>query len=234
MSEKKLDKTIKEKFRERFREILSERNWSNEDLLNALSEFEGTPEAVSPKTITNWRTGKSFPHGEMLVPLSNVLGVTIDYLLCVNDYNLVEEALNAVLGKLEESRRIVIVKPVRNNNTINCFMFKSSINWGDMYNSSEQNQYSNYPVSQEYVISSIGNIYTIENYDILGNKETETSETIYSIVNKAVELNKPKLISRIRRAYNKNRPYLGVLGELFTFDEFLRLSYIIGYLAKKK
>ena len=206
-------KPLNYKFGIRLDEILRAKNWESDDLFDAMMGIEGTPETLSEKTIQGWLDCKSVPRGEMLVSLSKALGVTTDYLLCVTDYNIVEDVLNSILGELEKSRRTITVTPLSNINITSKFILSTHINWGGIY-SSEQNHIFSYPVSQEYVISSNGNIYTTENYDILGYKETKETETIYSIVNKAVELNEPKLITRIRTAYNKNRPFLGALGEL--------------------
>lgn len=36
---------------------------------------------VSEKTVDRWRLGRSAPHAEILVPIADTLGVTLDWLL---------------------------------------------------------------------------------------------------------------------------------------------------------
>ena len=62
----------------RIREIRTERGLSQEKMGEAL--------AVSQDTISLWEKGKSIPTAEYLIAIAQQFDVSVDYILCLQDY----------------------------------------------------------------------------------------------------------------------------------------------------
>ena len=62
----------------RIREIRTERGLSQEKMGEAL--------AVSQDTISLWEKGKSTPTAEYLIAIAQQFDVSVDYILCLQDY----------------------------------------------------------------------------------------------------------------------------------------------------
>lgn len=70
---------------------------------------------VTDKAISRWETGKGYPEVSMLIPLSNVLGVSVNELL--SGERIEEDKI------IDNSNRVIVENMKKSNNTINTLYY---------------------------------------------------------------------------------------------------------------
>lgn len=83
---------------------------------------------VSPKTVSNWETGKTFPDIESLINLCQLYHLSLDKLL-IKGTNLVDDYKETeILAEITRKRRIQFGGPILSS-TLLCLLFMGNIIW---------------------------------------------------------------------------------------------------------
>lgn len=72
------NKIMKSNFSERLKELRAERRMKQEDLAKQLK--------LTKSTISGWEVGRNQPSYEILIDLSNIFDVSVDFLIGKSDY----------------------------------------------------------------------------------------------------------------------------------------------------